>query len=534
MNIPMLSSQDSSKNNFNIETSYSTCTPISAPYCEGFEDSSWVFSYPNFAPGLYGSIGDCWTRSDSINYWWNSQSGASTWSFSGPSSGAGGSGKYLYTQPGGSIGSQPGVTNIVTPWFDLTALDTPAVFFKSHLYGSNIVDLELEIDNGNGWFSLLTLPPFQQSRNAPWKQNIVNLISYQYDTVRFRLTASRSGSRAKIAVDDFCLDEAPYCPPVLAAFYDFGNFLSRGFVASGVPNNAQCTWDFGDGTFGSGTPAFHTYSSPGSYNVKLAVQLNCGSRDTISQTVNICSTLGYPVFSYQVSGLTYDFQISSGGIGSSGFIWDFGDGTFGSGTTVSHTYYSAGLYDVILKSYDNCGDTNSYSSIIDICDPSAPISANWTATILSTSAQGMKAQFNGDVSIGATNYKWYFGDGDSGVGKIIIHTYSTPGLFYDVSLVASNDCTGSDTKTKSLTTVGVKEFGYHETKIWPTILSPGELLHFKNKSFDDFQNPIKIINSLGRLISGHSVPEGIEIPIYWPRGIYYVIIDGASFRFQLI
>lgn len=451
----MLSSQDSSKNNFNIETSYSTCTPISAPYCEGFEDSSWVFSYPNFAPGLYGSIGDCWTRSDSINYWWNSQSGASTWSFSGPSSGAGGSGKYLYTQPGGSIGSQPGVTNIVTPWFDLTALDTPAVFFKSHLYGSNIVDLELEIDNGNGWFSLLTLPPFQQSRNAPWKQNIVNLISYQYDTVRFRLTASRSGSRAKIAVDDFCLDEAPYCPPVLAAFYDFGNFLSRGFVASGVPNNAQCTWDFGDGTFGSGT-------------------------------------------------------------------------------TVSHTYYSAGLYDVILKSYDNCGDTNSYSSIIDICDPSAPISANWTATILSTSAQGMKAQFNGDVSIGATNYKWYFGDGDSGVGKIIIHTYSTPGLFYDVSLVASNDCTGSDTKTKSLTTVGVKEFGYHETKIWPTILSPGELLHFKNKSFDDFQNPIKIINSLGRLISGHSVPEGIEIPIYWPRGIYYVIIDGASFRFQLI
>ena len=524
--------------NSGFESTLSNCLPILAPYCEDFEDSSWVGYYPNFAPGFYGSIGNCWSRSDSMGFIWSFKTGGSTWNQSGPgNSVVASTGQYMFTQPDGA--SPINSTSIVTPWFDLTALDTPAVYFKSHLYGSAISSLSLEIDFGNGWISasgpntLISLAAIQQ-KNSPWQQNVINLLQYQNDTIRFRITGTRNAPLAKIAVDDFCVDEAPYCPPVIASFYDYGNFLSRGFVATGLPNNAQCTWDFGDGSTGSGTPAFNTYSSPGTYNVTLSVQLPCGTITDTTQTINICSSLGNPVFIFQESGFTYNFQVSSGGIGSSGFLWEFGDGNFGSGATVSHTYSSPGIYDVILKSYNNCGDTNSFTSIIDICDPNDSILANWTAKIISTGPQGMAVEFNGNVSLGASYYKWYFGDGDSGVGKVITHTYNPPGLFYNVTLIASNDCNGSDIITKSLTTIGTFEQGISDNKIWPTILKPGEKLYLTKRNTLSTNKKIKIIDSLGRLMKDYQISDGIEIPEHWPRGMYFLRFDNETFKFILM
>ena len=525
----------------NIKSGYqstaSNCLPILAPYCEDFEDSSWVGYYPSFGPGFYGSIGNCWSRSDSTGFIWSFKTGGSTWNFSGPGqSVVSTTGKYMFTQPDGA--SSINSTSITTPWFDLTALDTPAVYFKSHLYGAAIQSLSVEIDFGNGWTSasgpntLISLSPTQQ-KNSPWQQNIVNLLQYQNDTVRFRITGTRNAPLAKIAVDDFCIDEAPFCPPLAASFYDYGNFLSRGFVASNVPNNAQCTWDFGDGNTGNGTPAFHTYSTPGSYNVKLTIQLPCGSVDDTTQIVTVCSALGNPVFTFQENGFTYDFQVSSGGIGASGFIWDFGDGSSGSGALVSHTYSSGGVYDVTLNSYNSCSDTNSYVMTIDICDTNATILANWTAKLVSTGPAGMVINFDADVSLGATFYKWYFGDGDSGVGKVVTHTYNPPGLFYNVTLAVSNDCNGADAITKSLTTVGVKEENISVLKIWPTILMPGQKLYFSDVNSQDFRNKIKIIDSLGRLMNNYSISNGIEIPSHWRSGSYFIKIDDKTFKFFL-
>ena len=525
----------------NIKSGYqstaSNCLPILAPYCEDFEDSSWVGYYPSFGPGFYGSIGNCWSRSDSTGFIWSFKTGGSTWNSSGPGqSVVSTTGKYMFTQPDGA--SSINSTSITTPWFDLTALDTPAVYFKSHLYGAAIQSLSVEIDFGNGWTSasgpntLISLSPTQQ-KNSPWQQNIVNLLQYQNDTVRFRITGTRNAPLAKIAVDDFCIDEAPFCPPLAASFYDYGNFLSRGFVASNVPNNAQCTWDFGDGNTGNGTPAFHTYSTPGSYNVKLTIQLPCGSVDDTTQIVTVCSALGNPVFTFQENGFTYDFQVSSGGIGASGFIWDFGDGSSGSGALVSHTYSSGGVYDVTLNSYNSCSDTNSYVMTIDICDTNATILANWTAKLVSTGPAGMVINFDADVSLGATFYKWYFGDGDSGVGKVVTHTYNPPGLFYNVTLAVSNDCNGADAITKSLTTVGVKEENISVLKIWPTILMPGQKLYFSDVNSQDFRNKIKIIDSLGRLMNNYSISNGIEIPSHWRSGSYFIKIDDKTFKFFL-
>ncbi|MBA7691491.1 hypothetical protein ES703_100036 [subsurface metagenome] len=47
------------------------------------------------------------------------------------------------------------------------------------------------------------------------------------------------------------------------------------------------TWDFGDGTPGTGVTSSHTYNSEGSYLVTLMVQDSTGSTDTAVTTITV-------------------------------------------------------------------------------------------------------------------------------------------------------------------------------------------------------------------------------------------------------
>lgn len=66
------------------------------------------------------------------------------------------------------------------------------------------------------------------------------------------------------------------------------------------------------------------------------------------------------------SGSTDDGTIVS-------YDWDFGDGTTGTGASVSHIYSAVGTYDAVLTVTDNGGLTNSDTAVITISEvPAAP------------------------------------------------------------------------------------------------------------------------------------------------------------------
>lgn len=243
-----------------------------------------------------------------------------------------------------------------------------------------------------------------------------------------------------------------------------------------------------------------------------------------------CNAVNNLSFSYNNSGSQFSFVASQNGA-SSYYRWDFGDGNFGSGATVSHTYTSSGTFDVSLESLNNCGDTLNITIPIIFCLDS--ILANWTATLISSGPLGMKIEFNANVSLGASSYKWFFGDGDSGVGKVVTHIYDTPGLFYNVTLITSNNCAGSASITKSLTTIGTIEKEISPLKIWPTTLMPGQKIYLTNNNSAEPRNKIKIFDSNGRLMNGHNISDGIEIPYHWPIGSYILSIDHHIYKFIL-
>ncbi len=131
------------------------------------------------------------------------------------------------------------------------------------------------------------------------------------------------------------------------------------------------------------------------------------------------------------------------------YQWNFGDGETGSGLLTTHTFQRAGQYQVTFTASNEAGsDTDTLTVMVE--RPPQP------ASIASINAQpnpvdeGESVRFTSNVR-GDTplTYNWSFGDGATGSGASVTHTYSDPGE-YTVELQASNNA-GSDSRTLSVT-----------------------------------------------------------------------------------
>src|SRR3989454_1653357 len=136
-------------------------------------------------------------------------------------------------------------------------------------------------------------------------------------------------------------------------------------------------WLFGDGSTGSGATSSHSYSTAGTYTVKLNVTDNSGSTALDTQTVTI--TDRPPIISLTQSSttatsgsaiiITISASDSDGAIATTTVNW--GDGTTdtisGPPTTDSHTYSlangsSSATYTITVTVHDNSGSTMSATS----------------------------------------------------------------------------------------------------------------------------------------------------------------------------
>ena len=120
---------------------------------------------------------------------------------------------------------------------------------------------------------------------------------------------------------------------------------------------------------------------------------------------------------------TNNSTISSGNI--SDYFWTLGDGTTSTSTTLSHCYNDPGLYTVELTatSNNNCVTKLTKQGYITV-NP-VPV-ANFNYTPETASILDPTIQFE-EQSSGATEWHWYFGDGDS-INNLITtteHVYPT-------------------------------------------------------------------------------------------------------------
>jgi PKD repeat protein len=238
----------------------------------------------------------------------------------------------------------------------------------------------------------------------------------------------------------------PNQPPV-AAFTSSCSDLSCSFDSGGSSDPdgtiSSRVWDFGDGSSSGEANPSHTYTSGGSYTVKLTVTDNDGATGSITHQINVSAPNQAPTaaFTSSCSDLSCSFD-SSGSGDPDGTIqtrtWDFGDGASANQASPSHTYGSAGTYTVKLTVTDNDGSSTSVTHQVTATAPNQPPTA-----AQSSSCSGLTCSFDSggsqDPDGTITARSWDFGDGTSSTDANPSHTYSAPGTYTVILTVTDND-----------------------------------------------------------------------------------------------
>ena len=214
---------------------------------------------------------------------------------------------------------------------------------------------------------------------------------------------------------------------------------------AGQPINSY-QWNFGDGQTGTGQNVSHTYAQAGTYQVTLTVSCggHCTSTKTQTVTVNAQPTANF-TYTTVCQGNATQFTSTSTGQGITSYQWNFGDGQTGSGQNVTHTYAQAGTYQVTLT----VGTAGGACS--DVITQPVTVNSQPTSNFTYTSVcRGNPTQFTSTATgQGITSYQWNFGDGQTGTGQNVTHTYAQAGD-YQVTLTVSTDGHCSDQKTQTV------------------------------------------------------------------------------------
>ncbi len=213
------------------------------------------------------------------------------------------------------------------------------------------------------------------------------------------------------------------------------------FTSGGMLYATNYRWDFGDGSSivncATCTTQTHSYTTTGTYTVKLIVSTSASCKDTVTQVVTIKPK---PVANFTGSPLVICpdgvVNFTNTSTGATSYLWNFGDGGTSTLTSPSHIYDRTNSYDVtLIASNDGCKDTLKRNAYVTVQLPLADFKPTFECSTR------LKYTFI-DKSQGANTYSWDFGDGNtSTTGGNVSHTYSTAGT-YTVVLKVKNTATG--------------------------------------------------------------------------------------------
>jgi PKD repeat protein len=204
-------------------------------------------------------------------------------------------------------------------------------------------------------------------------------------------------------------------------------------------------------TSAQAAPAGLSYSGSGWQKIAMTAYNPDGNASVLTDSVFVRAPLvGTFSTDGQCVGGTTRFTAAPPGRGNriTAWHWDFGDGTTGSGATVTHTYTVATTYDVTLTTTDLCGRISPTKQQVRVYRNTAPgLAAPDTFCSGEPQTFADASSVLDDTSVG---WYWDFGNASTAEGAQVTYAYPDAGQ-YTVTLTVKGISGCSVSITKSVT-----------------------------------------------------------------------------------
>lgn len=329
---------------------------------------------------------------------------------------------------------------------------------------------------------------------------------------------------------------------------------------SAANNNAgkritEVCWNFGDGTdtcisaAAGAVPSLnviHRYSQSGTYTACIKVKVDGGCVAEKCNTVSVVqpsAVCSFDLLEAAVNTASLERKFYVGLMPNriaEKICWNFGDGTDtcvilknpldAQQLMIVHHYLAPGAYNVCAKvSYaggctaERCRPVSIVASHSNVCGGYMTDSTINTNTLR---FKGAGVQNNGDYVV---SYNWTFGDGTTGSGQSVSHTFAAPGK-YNVCLYLK---TNTGCETRICNPVAVSGNGQPQL-----ILTPNPVMNELHATFVSLLQQsvsVKIYNANGLMIRSY-VRNANAGTNNWtfsdmgtlPTGVYSVIVQSST------
>ncbi|RLF63193.1 MAG: hypothetical protein DRN30_06910, partial [Thermoplasmata archaeon] len=201
------------------------------------------------------------------------------------------------------------------------------------------------------------------------------------------------------------------------------------FVDNSSSSVVSWEWNFDDGNTSMSQNPIHAFVANGNYNVQLVVRDNNTCENSATSSIQI-HPLPEPDFTIHPNDtVCAELPITFNGFDIAGtsiteWNWDFGDGNTSTLQNPEHTYNIPDDYTISLNLLNNNSCTETQFKQVHI--QTLPES-NFTISPNDTSCMGELIYFDAtNITNDIELWNWEFGDGNTGVGQNVSHTFSDP------------------------------------------------------------------------------------------------------------
>lgn len=375
---------------------------------------------------------------NAVTYQWNFGNG-NTSTLTNPSANYNLPGTYQVTLRASNGSQIDSTTRIITVFQNPTAnfsipfangcVSDTICFINTSQNGSGTINQWLW-DFGDGQTSTLQNPCHVYTN--PGQYNITLVVTDNNGCQHSKTVMQAITVTASFQVN-FTTSNATAChPPLLVNFTP----------TTSLPGSYTYQWNMGNGIVTTNRFPSVNYNNYGDYDVSLIVTSSNGCKQSITKTKIV-----------RITKIVADFSPSDT-VGcvpkrvdfvnqtlpdtpTIQYIWQVSNGLSSNQKSPAFTFNNPGVFNVslIARMNNGCADTAIKNNIIRILPK---LNANFQAsktTFCKTPAIVDFTALSNDTNI--TSYEWFFGDGSTGIGKQVQHTYLTYGKF-NVKLVVRN------------------------------------------------------------------------------------------------